>query len=64
MKVLVQLHDGREIVFEGDSIDSMDLVRELKAQGIKLADIKNTIHVIPRKWRGVHGVSGGDSAGH
>jgi len=45
MKVLVQLHDGREFNFDAEA---PDIIASLKASGVKVGDIKNTIHVIPR----------------
>ena len=63
MKVIVQLIDGREIVFPDAQVDT-NIVAELQAQGVQLSDIKQTIHIIPRDlitpttWRGVRGVSG------
>lgn len=45
LKVTVQLHDGREITFDDTATN---IVTALKAQGVRLADIKNTIHMIPR----------------
>jgi hypothetical protein len=45
LKVVVQLKDGREITFNDTATE---IVTALKAQGVKLSDIKNTIHVIPR----------------
>lgn len=50
-KVIIQLHDGREITYTEEDLKALTavtLIESLQARGVKIGDIKNTVHVISR----------------
>ena len=48
--VTVELHDGRRFTYASGT-RAGDVIDDLRAKGVTPSLIKNTIHVIARRWR-------------
>jgi len=46
--ITVELYDGRTFIYPATSAAVLDVLADLERNGVELADIRRTVHVIPR----------------